>query len=176
MLPSNRHITPEEQSFRNHLQKFRPLLLSIISKKIKERDDIKDVFQNVHIQLWINRARLNTKDVEAIVVNVCNQKIADFYRKNVQRLKHSALDEDLSLIESDSPDYEIKEQQLSNLEIAIDDLIPPIRQKIFKMNKLEGITQENIAVELNIPKRTVKYHIQQSLLFIKNRIFNHKNS
>lgn len=73
-------------------------------------------------------------------------------------------------------DYELKEERLLHLEVAIDDLFPPVRQQIFKMNKLEGFTQEKIATELNIPKRTVKYHIQQSLLLIKDRLKNHKKS
>jgi len=95
MWSSSQHITNEEKAFRQLLQKFQPLLISIISKKISARDDIKDVFQNVHIQLWKNREKLYAENVEAILVNICKQKIVEFYRKNTQRKNHCSIDENI---------------------------------------------------------------------------------
>ncbi len=176
MRSPNLHITNEEHSFRKLLQQYHPLILSIISKKVNDRDDMKDVYQNIHIQLWLIREKLSNDNLEAIVVNTCKQKIVEYYRKNASQFNRTSLENITSLFEHESVDQEIKEEQLLNLEMAIENLIPPIRQKIFKMNKLEGITQEKIASQLNMPKRTVKYHVQESLLFLKNMFKSHKNS
>ncbi|MOA19732.1 RNA polymerase sigma factor [compost metagenome] len=65
---------------------------------------------------------------------------------------------------------ERKEQNLLEIEKAIEELLPPLRRKIFKMNKLDGITQEKIATTLNISKRSVEQHISKSIIFLKNKV------
>lgn len=177
MWSSNRHITIEEQSYRKLVQQYNPLLFSIISKKIKSREDVKDVFQNVHIHLWNYRAQLDRGNAEAIIVTTCKQKIAEFYRKNAH-IKNAEvpIQETINVYEEDSTLAEQKEQHLVLIEEAMEKLIPPIRKIIFKMNKLDGITQEKIAIHLKMSKRTVKFHIEESLLYIKRHVEIHKNS
>lgn len=177
MWSSNRHITIEEQSYRKLVQQYNPLLFSIISKKIKSREDVKDVFQNVHIHLWNYRAKLDGGNAEAIIINTCTQKIAEFYRKNAN-IKNAEvpIEETVNIYDKDSSLAEQKEQHLVLIEEAMEKLIPPIRKIIFKMNKLDGITQEKIATHLNMSRRTVKFHIEESLLYIKRHVDIHKNS
>ena len=41
--------------------------------------------------------------------------------------------------------------------------MPPQRKKIFKMSRLENLSNDEIATLLNISKRTVESHISQAL-------------
>lgn len=177
MWSSKRHITKEEQEFRTLFENFQPLIVSIISKKINKREEIKDVLQNVYIKLWIDRKKLTPENVKAIIVNTCKQKIVEYYRKYARNLNLTTLEDNIAQYEDiDQSELEIKEQKFLLLEAAIQNLAPPIRQKIFKMSKISGIKQQVIAEELDVSPRTVKYHIQQALIFIKNNVNNHKNS
>ncbi|QIH34481.1 sigma-70 family RNA polymerase sigma factor [Sphingobacterium sp. DR205] len=171
MWSYNRHKKNDEQIFHSLVHQYNPLIYSLIFKKIKTRDDIFDVFQNVLMHLWEYEDKLHVDNVKGIIIKTCIQEIANFYRvrtkidaceiPNIEKIDSGL--EDLSLIEE-------KEKYLIAIEDAIEDLIPPIRQEIFKMNKLDGITQEMIAVNLNIPKRAVENHISKSIIFLKNRI------
>ncbi|MDR2270445.1 MAG: sigma-70 family RNA polymerase sigma factor [Sphingobacterium sp.] len=171
MWSSYRHITREEHAYRTLLQQYDSFLFLLISKKIQKREDAKDVLQNVLIHLWEYRKSFTNSNIEAILIKTCTQKIAEYYRKNA-KLQITDLSEmqysdncndDLILLEE-------KEEHLLALEKALEDLFPPIRREIFKMNKLQGVTQEQISINLNIPKRTVEYHISQSLIFLKNKL------
>jgi len=165
------NITNDERSFRKIVQNYTPLLFSLISKKINEREDVKDVLQNVYIHLWTYRNMINSDNLEGVVVNTCNQKIAEFYRTNVKlNFFGKAIDENINVSEDETDIVELQEAHFVQIENAIHNLIPPIRQKIFKMNKLEGVTQEKIAEQLNLSKRNVKFHIEQSLIFVKEYV------
>ncbi|MNL09520.1 RNA polymerase sigma factor [compost metagenome] len=170
MWSSNRHIRIEEQEYYTLLHKFHPLIIALIYKKIKNRDDVLDVYQNVIIHIWQYRSKLDSKNIEGIIVKTCLQEIAHFYR-NTKRTQTDALPLDHSdTTMEDVLIAERKEQNLLEIEKAIEELLPPLRRKIFKMNKLDGITQEKIATTLNISKRSVEQHISKSIIFLKNKV------
>ena len=110
---------------------------------------------------------------EQVIFKTCHQEIALYYRKN----KHNQLTEKLDGI-LDNADADIvfekqKEELLSLLESSILLIAPPIRQTIFRMNKLQGIRQVQIAMQLKMSKRTVENHIHKAMNFLKSL---HKNS
>lgn len=170
MWSSHRHIRNEEESYYKILHKYNPLIFALIYKKINNREDALDVFQNVIIHIWEYRSSLSPDNIDAIIKKTCIQEIAHFYRK----AKNSYVS-DLPLEHADTTNDELllkeeKEQSMLEIERAIEELIPPIRRQIFKMNKVEGITQDKIATYLKLPKRTVEYHIYQSIIYLKNRV------
>ncbi|RQO37672.1 hypothetical protein DBR39_12325 [Chryseobacterium sp. KBW03] len=170
MWSLNRHIRIEEQQYHKLLHKFNPLIFSLIYKKISNRDDVLDVFQNVIIHIWEYRSKLDSTNIESIVIKTCQQEIAHFYR-NAKIDKTSDLP--IHLSDPSHEDLVIaqnKEENLSEIETAIEELFPPLRRKIFKMNKIDGVTQEKIAANFKISKRTVEEHISQSMIYLKSKV------
>ncbi|MBT2559838.1 sigma-70 family RNA polymerase sigma factor [Pedobacter sp. ISL-68] len=170
MISFRSHITTEENTYKEFFHQYNQLVFSHIKKKIGNEDDIMDVLQDVFIHLWEYRHSLYSINIENIVFNTCNQKIANFYRNENKSFENESLianHADTSI--QDLISAKKKEKRLKKIEENIELLIPPIRQQIFKMNKLEGITQQQIAVQLNISKRTVKYHIAEAMAFLRDR-------
>jgi RNA polymerase sigma-70 factor (ECF subfamily) len=168
----NRHTKIEEQNYYTLLHKFNPLIFSLIYNKIKNRDDVLDVFQNVIIHIWKYRSNLDTNNIESVIKKTCLQEISHFYKKT-KKVEFT----DLPLEQSDTSleDLFISEeieQAITKIEEAIEELSPPLRKIIFKMNKLDGIKQGKIASIFNISKRTVENHISQSMIYLKNRVNN----
>lgn len=166
MLNARRHINIGEAEFQDFLQHYDHQLFSHISKKIHEREDAKDVLQNVLVHLWEYRHLMYQESWKHIVINTCNQKIAEFYRTEKKAFLRDHLDENISISSSDES-YE-KELLLDSLEASINLIFPPIRQAIFRMNKLHRIKQEHIATHFQISKRTVENHIAKAMHFLKN--------
>jgi RNA polymerase sigma factor (sigma-70 family) len=166
MLNAHRHISKEEAVFKEFFHQYKHQLISHISKKIQEREDAKDVLQNTLVHLWDFKHLMNHESWQQIVINTCNQKIAEFYRKEKKALLRDHLDENIQISEPDEV-FE-KERLLNSLESSINLIIPPIRQSIFRMNKLQGLRQQEIAIQLKISKRTVENHIAKAMNFLKN--------
>ncbi|MBO9676348.1 MAG: sigma-70 family RNA polymerase sigma factor [Sphingobacteriaceae bacterium] len=164
---SRRHINSEEYQFKTLLDTYNTQLFSRIISKIKDRENAKDVLQEVLVHLWNHRSEMNSNRWENIIFNTCNQKIAEYFRKSRNGMLHDPLGDRIDTSMDDLIWAEQKDKQLSLLNSAIESIVPPIRQTIFKLNKLYGFTQEQIALQFNLSRRTVENHISQAMRYLK---------
>jgi RNA polymerase sigma-70 factor (ECF subfamily) len=58
-----------------------------------------------------------------------------------------------------------------NLQNLIEQL-PEQQQRIFQFSKMEGLTNDEIAVKLKISKRTVENHLYRAVSFLKEHFKN----
>ncbi|WP_183043922.1 RNA polymerase sigma factor [Sphingobacterium siyangense] len=153
---------------------YRERVFYYINGKVKDRNDIRDIAQNVFFHLWEYRESLGGANTENIIFKTCNQEISKFFKTqrkhifeknyNIPETPDDAVDQLDSKL--------IKEQQLQAMQDSIE-LLPTSSKKMFTMNKLEGVTQEKIAVQLNLSKKIVQKQISDALVFLQNF---HKNS
>lgn len=141
-----------------------------IARKVKGRENVTDITQNVFSHLWEYRRSLLGVNTENIIFNTCKQEIAKFIKAEQKRLSDTV---PLLLEEPDDSYQQLlskltKENQLEAITKNIESL-PPLRKKIFTLNKLQGITQEEIAHQLQIPHHKVKHHISQVMIFLKKQ-------
>jgi len=138
---------------------------------MKDRNDARDITQNVFVHLWQYRDLLGGSNTENIIFKTCNQEIADFLTAQNRNPTSTSYDDQTDdSIEALNLKME-KEHLLIALEANID-LLPPTRKQIFTMNKLEGIKQEKIANELNLSKKGVKKQIEKAMTFLRSNIKN----
>ena len=77
---------------------------------------------------------------------------------------------DLSELVSDDIAARIDQKDLLLLiELAVDKM-PPQRQRIFRMSRIDGIPQPEIARQLGISLKTVEYHIHEALAELRKLI------
>lgn len=165
---SGKHINAEENAYAAFFQQYNDQVFSIIERKINKNEDIKDTLQEVFIHLWEYRQSLDT---ENIIFNTCNQKIAEFYRKKgKQPLSDSIISDRPDTYPQERKSRKEKEQRLTELETVIELIIPPLRKKIFKLNKLEGIPQWQIAQQFNMSKSAVENQISKAMNFLKKHL------
>lgn len=168
-----KHLTNAEGMFHTIYDAYSIRVFDYIKGKVKDRDDICDIMQNVFFHLWLYKESLESTNIENIIFKTCNQEISNFFvlkQKQPLKIEHSyrepqdyAVDQLLAAFE--------KESQLNTLEERIE-LLPLKRKQIFKMNKLEGFTQEKIANRLNLSKKAVKKQIAKALLFLRDQGYN----
>lgn len=174
MKSHGRFSSSEENAYQKFFHQYNHQVSYYISRKIVKKEDVKDVVQDVFIHLWEYRRVIYAANIENIIYKTANQKISEFYKRKEKQ--HFYQESDVQFADTSFEDLKLKKQRdhyLTELEASISLIIPPIRMQIFKMNKLQGITQKQIAVELNIPLRTVEHHISEAMIFLRNM---HKNS
>lgn len=171
------HISAEENAYQKFFHQYNHQVSSYISRKIKKREDVKDVAQDVFIHLWEYRGSLYSGSVENIIFKTANQKISEFYR--LKEKQHFYEETNIDYADNSYEELKSKKQKeynLTELEASIALIIPPLRRQIFRMNKLDGMTQEQIALQLSMPRSTVKNHILKAMDFLKNHHKTHKLS
>lgn len=170
----SKHITNAEDMYKNIYNTYRERVFDYIKVRIKNRDDIRDIMQNVFFHLWKYREVLGGTNTENIIFKTCNQEISNFYLMQSKQ----PMGNDSPILEQ--PDNSVdhllhkveQEEHLIALHESIE-LLPTSRKQILTMNKLEGITQEKIAVQLNLSPKAVKKQISKAMIFLKKQ---HNNS
>lgn len=148
--------------------KYGPLLLKKLMGLVHDMAVSEELVHDVFLQVWNERSQLDFKiPIEQILLRKAKSKAIDYYRstlrtaKGKELLMHYASQYHDSVIEMV---YYKETQEL--LEKAIAQL-PPQRQKIFRLCKLEGKSYEYAAQKFNVSVGTIKDHMAKSMRFLK---------
>ena len=140
--------------------------------KIIRSDSIaEELLQDVFMKVWDYRQLIDVdKKFSSFLFSISRNIAIDFYRKTAKQKLVEAL-----AVLSDEEAYNHIENHINFkeasilLEQAINKL-PPQRQRIFKLCKLEGKSYEQVAEELGISRGTVQDHIVKAHRFLKEEL------
>ena len=125
-----------------------------------------DIVQETFIIIWENRKK--------IVVEFSFQG----YLKKISRnlfLKETAkrIQEQLMISQIDN----VRETENLLLEVVerIISLLPPARQRVYRLKHIEHLSQKEIASQLGISENTVESHLKQSTKFLTQKLKANRN-
>jgi RNA polymerase sigma-70 factor (family 1) len=155
------------------------MLYGIYSRKLynfafsylKTEEDALDVVQNAFINLWDKRKDLtDDSNLEAYLFTVTKNAVISIFRKKVQEKNYLEYLRQMAVISyndtEDNYDYDTLYEKIGGL---IEEL-PEQRRRIFKMDKEKGLSNKEIAQELNISVKTVEDHKAKAKRFIRKRL------
>ncbi len=154
-------------AFTKVMDRHQDKVYSLALKILKSTALAEEIVQEVFLKIWLNRenmAAINNLGgylhilTRNLVLNQLN-KIA-YERKVMQELSFK------------SPDNTAEENENMYSKILADAInqLPPKQQKVFRMAKLEGMSQKEIAENMGISLQTVKSHMAKALKTVRNEI------
>jgi RNA polymerase sigma-70 factor (family 1) len=150
--------------------RYQPLLLNFVYKKINDRDQAKDILQDIFIQLWNNRTRLEIITLSSYLYTAALNKIRDSYKHQVIHMGHIDKLQQMIVNEKGDTDHLIREKDITRLidmEIAA---LPEKMQQVFLLRKKAFLSNREIAEQLGISEQTVETHMKRALKTLKNRL------
>ncbi len=133
-------------------------------------DIAREIVQDFFVKLYEKRHNLSVetsvksylyRSVYNCCLNYLNQRsIQDKHLKSI----------DLERVDEDNLESEISSVELQYRIHQVIEELPARCRKIFKMNRLEGIKNEEIATQLNLSKRTVETQISKALKILRKRL------
>jgi RNA polymerase sigma-70 factor (family 1) len=156
-----------KQSFRKLFQAYYDPLCQVAYKYLNNASETEDVVQGVFSQLWSKRHQIEWGDklVHYLYKSVKNNAIDNLRRKKNQ----FEYDQDkMEEIPDNTPiESEITESlQIQLIKLGINKL-PPRCREIFTMQKMSGMTYQEIADELGISIKTVENQMVKALSFLR---------
>src|SRR5690606_20211889 len=126
------------------------------------------------VKLWNNRRQLDDRQgIRPYLYKIAENLVYDLYRKAARDKKMRAM---LGATATDAychvEENLLEGERTELLEQAIS-LLPPQRQKIFRMSKLEGMSYEEISNALNISKSTINDHLLKASRFLRSYMSQH---
>jgi RNA polymerase sigma-70 factor (family 1) len=153
-------IRGNELAFKKIYQLYSSILFGRLMKLLKSESQAQEILQDVFVKLWQHRKAIDPeKSFRSFLFKIAENKVYDFFRK-------AARDKNMEsqLIAFSTSTYNIIEEfksgdeNLATLQKALDSL-PPQRQQVFRLCKLEGKSYKEVSELLGISVSTISDHI-----------------
>lgn len=159
--------TGDEQAFRTLYLRHWNKLFNASKKRLADEEVAAEIVQDIFVELWIKRADLDIEVLERYLYQSVKFKVIDYYRASIVRQKYATAFAKEPLFEDAIVEHHLALQDLrSTVERGLNQL--PIKtREIFRLNRFEDRSIREISDNLQIPERTVEYHITKSLKLLR---------
>ena len=147
-------------------------LFGRLLKLVKTEAQAQEILQDVFIKLWQHRQSLDAeKSFRSFLFKIAENKVYDFFRKAARdKLMEANLISLSTTNYINIEEYTRAEENLELLYKAIESL-PPQRQQVFRLCKLEGRSYKEVSELLSISLSTISDHIVKATKAIKEYFY-----
>jgi RNA polymerase sigma factor (sigma-70 family) len=145
-------------------------LRKLLRHRGRTKDEADDLIQEAFLRLQAYRRERQVREPEAFLVRTVQNLTIDARRQKLHRGPHVAVDtETLRLIDpTPEPDEVVAaRQRLQQLKAGLATL-PPRTREIILLNRIDGLSQQQIAERLRISVSAVEKHIAKAALFLSD--------
>ena len=166
-----RIIKEDKTAFELLFKYYYPGLVVFASNIVVNKDEAEEIVQDFFVRLWENRKSIKPGSTlkNYLFTSIKNRSIN--FLKNAQVKKH-VIDELKKQIESElryNPDIYVDTELQKRLKIAFSKL-PPRTAEIFTLSRFKGFSNDEIANNLGLSKRTVETQISNALKILRKEL------
>ncbi len=158
----------QKSAYQELFERYAPRIYKFSFSYLKNKADSEELVQEVFLKIWEKREMLDhSKNVKSLIFKIAVNTIYDFIRRKNIENTFSDFTKANSEVKSDNTwQSVIYEDMKQNLQGLVEQL-PIQQQKIFHLSKTEGLSNKEIAVKLNLSKRTVENHLYRAISYLK---------
>ncbi len=146
-----------------------PRLYHFSKSILKIENDIDDILQEVFVKIWLNRQKIgNPETFNAYIFTITKNEVLNLIRNNLR--DHTFKDQLFQ--------YAVAEEYQNSVPVEYEEIkagiekivsnLPEKRQQVFVLSRTEGLSNKEIAQQLNISEKTVEDHITHAIKQIKS--------
>lgn len=164
-------LRADQRAYDTIYERYARQLYAHALKKLGDREEAKDMLQDVFAALWKNRHALtpDTPLAGYLYATMRHRIIKHISHERVVRVYLDSLPA-LPSVDQAAADYGIREQQLrQQIEIELDRL-PEKMQEVFRMSRQSLLSHREIANILGLSEATVKKHVNNALKVLRTKL------
>jgi len=166
-----RMIDGDKTAFELLFKYYYPGLVIFAANIIVDRDEAEEIVQDFFVRLWGKRDRLKTgSNLKSYFFTSVKNRSFNYLKNN--EVKRQVVEELKKQMESDlryNPDIYIDTQLQRRLRSAFAKL-PPRTAEIFTMSRFNGFSNDEIASNLQLSKRTVETQVSKALKILRKEL------
>lgn len=152
--------TGSSSAFMELYNRYHSPVYTFVLRIVKVPSVAEDILQEVFLKIWTIRERLQPeRSIQAYLYRISRNL-------SWKMLKKMAADSELRLMLLNELNHSVSDadtrarwMEYEKLLTSAIDRLPPQRQKIFRLCRLEGMSYKDVSCELNISTNTVKEHM-----------------
>jgi RNA polymerase sigma-70 factor (ECF subfamily) len=145
-----------------------PRLRRFVASKVNDPDDREDIIQETLCRSIKNSREKQVFNLLAYALIVAKSLIVDYWQEKTKSQYQAVNGNDAQA------GFCIEQKALDQARliaiIKVINAMPPLRKKAFSMRRLEGLSRQQIAKQLNISDESVKKHITRALVDLSDGI------
>ena len=147
-----------------------PKLKLFLSGFLDSEAEAEDLAQDVFVKLWQNRLSLaEVENLNAYLYRIAKNTLYTYLDRSYSP-NTIPMEESFHIASVEELEEIVFAKELEELiEVTIEKM-PPKRKAIFCMSRKQGLSNDEIAFQLNISKRTVETHISAALTDLRKVI------
>ena len=162
----------DKASFKTLFNQFHDQLFRFVAYRVQDADTAKDITQETFLRVWKKRKSLQPKKsffslIARISTNLCN----DYFRHKEVRIRNKDQVPNLSKSHLYNP---VEVVQAKEMERIIRNLVhsklPERCKVIFILSRIEGLSNQEISIKLDLSIRTVENQIYRALKILKKHL------
>jgi RNA polymerase sigma-70 factor (family 1) len=164
----NRIAAADEKAFRLLFDRYHRELFGVALKLTKSPSQAEEIVQELFISIWVSRLLLTAVDKpDAYIYRILYNHIKNYLRKesNRDRILRDALQFRIGSVNATEEAVDAHESE-KRIEQALQ-LLPDRQKAVYRLNRQQGLSIDQIAEQLNISPHTVKSHLAKALEFMR---------
>ncbi|WP_316755432.1 RNA polymerase sigma-70 factor [Pedobacter aquatilis] len=160
----------DKYAFEEIYERFNGLLYIYACKLVSDREDARDIVQEIFVYLWSNPNIKIKSQLSAYLYTAVRYKVFDWLDKNKSKSNYLLSLE--SFIEQGNcitDDY-IREREFASIIEKEVSLLPPKMRQIFEMSRQQHLSQKEIAELLHLSDKTVKKQMSNALKVLRLKL------
>lgn len=140
----------------------------------KSKEETEEILQEIFIKIWETREKLpEVASVKNYLFRFAKNKLLDKIRHlQIRQRVLSEIKRTKDISETTTSDQCTYREYYRLVQQAIEKL-PPKRKLIFRLNIENGLSQDEIAMQLNISKSVVQKQVYSASNFVREYLFKH---
>lgn len=139
-------------------------------KKVGDREEAKDLVNELFVNTWEKRAEANMPSgLAAYLFGMLKNRILDLFKHKKVSQRYLETFQYYLNTDNNNADYLVRHNELNELiekEIAA---LPEKMRRVFELSRKTNLSRKEIAEELNVSEQTVKSHMFHALKILKTR-------
>jgi RNA polymerase sigma-70 factor (ECF subfamily) len=143
---------------------------------VKSVDLSEEVVSDIFFNIWLKRSTLEIKsNLKAYLYTATRNRSINYLAKEKRNWESLEVVDYESVSLENLPDEIINFKELESMVESIIQKLPPKRQLVFRLNRIDGLSYKEISEVLSISINTVQNHMVKAVEFISNQYPNLKS-
>ncbi|TCS85322.1 RNA polymerase sigma-70 factor (ECF subfamily) [Anseongella ginsenosidimutans] len=167
-------IDGDERAFARVYEKYHRHLYFFALKFVKSEELAGEVVHDVFLKVWENRRRLNKElSFRGYLLTICKNHVLNLLKRASMETSIKA-----EILRNCPPSHVETEDSIHyedyyQFALRAIEQLPPQRQLVFKMCRIEGRSYDEVAAALGISKGTVRDHLFKGSRYVKEYLSVH---
>ena len=148
-----------EQIFQQHWKR----LYNIARTKLVKDAEAEDAVQAVFSNLWEKRSHLLITDLSAYLTAALKNRIINIIRLRITEEKYRDYYKTFIPSQTNNTQQEVSYNEIQDVVTEVVSHLPEKSRKVFKLSRMEGRSNAEIANLLHLSEKSIEYHLTKSL-------------